>query len=350
MAITIKDIAAKAGVSRGTVDRVLHNRPGVNSEVAIRIRTLCRTMGYTTNKAGRLLAANKSPIRIGCLLPSIGNHFFDELIRGLETFQEDNKDYGLSLDIRNIKGYGLEEHCRYMDSLVAKGADALLIVSPDDPMVAKKIETFTKQGLPVGCVNTDIPTSLRLFYIGPDYYQSGCTSAGMLALMTKEPQHILIVSGSRSMYGHNQRVKGFLDTLQAKGLDYKIVDMLESLDDENHGYELSRKALETHKEITTVFIVAGGVAGTCRAIEETRKGHRPHILTFDRSKATAQLLERGIIDATVCQQPYRQGYESVSKMFDYLVNKKQGTVPDTIVDTVLVIKENAMNPDQHKTS
>ncbi|MDD4076288.1 MAG: helix-turn-helix domain-containing protein, partial [Eubacteriales bacterium] len=57
MAITIKQIAVKAGVSRGTVDRVLHNRGGVKPDIAEHVRMIAQELGYKPNRAARLLAA-----------------------------------------------------------------------------------------------------------------------------------------------------------------------------------------------------------------------------------------------------------------------------------------------------
>ena len=75
MAVTIRQIAAVAGVSRGTVDRVLHNRPGVKPEIAEHVRRIADELGFEPNRAGKILAARKQPIRIGCFLPSKGNAF-----------------------------------------------------------------------------------------------------------------------------------------------------------------------------------------------------------------------------------------------------------------------------------
>ena len=89
---TIKDIAEQAGVSRGTVDRVLHNRPGVNKEVSLKVKTIAKDMGYKTNRAGRLLAAKKKPLKVGCLLPDIGNNFFESIINETKPENGTSKD------------------------------------------------------------------------------------------------------------------------------------------------------------------------------------------------------------------------------------------------------------------
>lgn len=70
MAVTIRQIAVVAGVSRGTVDRVLHNRPGVKPEIAEHVRKISQDLGYEPNRAGKILAARKQPLKIGCFCPA----------------------------------------------------------------------------------------------------------------------------------------------------------------------------------------------------------------------------------------------------------------------------------------
>ncbi|MDE6961557.1 MAG: LacI family transcriptional regulator, partial [Lachnospiraceae bacterium] len=77
---TIKDIADLAGVSRGTVDRVLNNRGAVSPETAEKVLEIVRALDYRPNKAGIALAAQKKKYRIGVILFSEHNPFFDEVM------------------------------------------------------------------------------------------------------------------------------------------------------------------------------------------------------------------------------------------------------------------------------
>ena len=77
MTVTVKTLAKAAGVSRGTVDRVLHNRGSVKKELALKIKTLAKELGYVPNRAGRALSGIRDRFKIGVLLPSIGNIFFE---------------------------------------------------------------------------------------------------------------------------------------------------------------------------------------------------------------------------------------------------------------------------------
>ena len=71
MAVTAQKIAELAGVSRGTVDRALHNRGRANPEVAARIRKIADELGYKPNIVGQALVRSKQGVRIGVILQSI---------------------------------------------------------------------------------------------------------------------------------------------------------------------------------------------------------------------------------------------------------------------------------------
>ena len=88
---TIKDIAQVAGVSRGTVDRVLHNRGHVDPAVAERIFNIAKDLSYRPNRAGQALANMGRKRRIGIVMPSLSNPFFLDIKNGMEKSGEENE-------------------------------------------------------------------------------------------------------------------------------------------------------------------------------------------------------------------------------------------------------------------
>ena len=78
---TIKEIAAIAGVSRGTVDRVLNNRGSVNPDTARKINEVAKALDYRPNKAGLVLAAQKKKLKLGVILFSTNNPFFADVLK-----------------------------------------------------------------------------------------------------------------------------------------------------------------------------------------------------------------------------------------------------------------------------
>lgn len=80
---TIKEIAALAGVSRGTVDRVLNNRGSVSPATAEKIKEIAKALDYKPNKAGLALAAQKRKLKLGVILFSTDNPFFADVLKGV---------------------------------------------------------------------------------------------------------------------------------------------------------------------------------------------------------------------------------------------------------------------------
>lgn len=337
---TIKDIAKKAGVSRGTVDRALNNRPGVNSEIAKKILTIADELNYKKNKAGYLLAAKRKNITIGCLLPDIGNHFFDRVKNGIKMATKEYQDYGLSIHIEHVQGFKLECHLKAIEKLEKANFDALLLTTINNEIIENKINEIVKKGTPVACVNTDVPNSKRLFYVGPDYYKSGVATAGLIRLINNQINNILIVTGSFSVKGHNDRIKGFIDTLNKNNTDYKILDIIETNDSEKIAYNILNDALKKHKDISIIYFAAAGIEGGCKAILEHNFDKQPKIFCYDLVPATISLLEQGIIESTVIHNAYDQGYKAVEEMFNFLVFNSELYKPkDYIIKPEIHIKE-----------
>jgi LacI family transcriptional regulator len=336
---TIKEIAEKAGVSRGTVDRVLHNRSGVKATVAAKIRAIADELGFVPNRAGKILAACKQPIIIGCLLPDIGNKFFTDIISGFKAAEKDLSDFGVSVKIEHIKGFNAADHIAAIKKLAKEGCSALCLTTLELPEVQSAVQKVIQDGIPVVSLNTDIPDTGRLCYIGPNYYEAGATAAGMLSLITDKPQNVLIITGSYHIRGHNERIRGFTENFTKKNIPFKKIQTIESFDDDEHAYE---KTLETlvNTEINCVFIAGAGVEGVCRAVAERGLVKKIHVIAFDDTPATRIFLKEGILDFIICQQPFEQGETAIRNLFYYLIDGKITPLKNHITDTVIKIAEN----------
>ena len=115
MAVTIKKIAEKSGVSRGTVDRVLNNRGNVSPDTEAIVKKVAEELGYKPNIAGKALAARKKRYNIGIILCSEGNEFFDDVMKGINRAEEESLDYGITVLMRTIKGYDARQQVQMMD-------------------------------------------------------------------------------------------------------------------------------------------------------------------------------------------------------------------------------------------
>ncbi len=180
---TIKQIANLAGVSRGTVDRVLNNRGIVNPETAAKIREIAATMQYSPNKVAKTLAIKKKKLLFGYILFSgtRSNPFFDDVVTGIKAKARELEEYGVTVLIRYSDFDNVTHQLCVIDELLAQGISGLAITPVNHPDVAKKLSEI---GIPVVTVNTDIDHSGRLAYVGSNYAQSGKTAGGLMRLVT----------------------------------------------------------------------------------------------------------------------------------------------------------------------
>ncbi len=339
MAVTINKIADLCGVSRGTVDRVLNNRGRVKKETEIRIREIANQLGYTPNMAGKQLAIRKKALTIGLILIAEGNAFFDDVIRGVQSAEKELQDYGVTVQIKTMKGYNVYRQLQLIDEIKDK-VDALIINPISVPAIATKIDELVEGGLCVITVNTDIENSKRLCYIGSNYTRCGQTACGVLGLLTGGKAHIGILTGSNKVLGHNERIKGFKEVCKKKYPDFKIVGYGETEDDDIKAFEVTNKLLSEHPEMDAIFVVAAGVYGVCRAVLSFGREHEITIISCDSIPTTIEMMKQGVIKATICQQPFIQGNKSVHTAFNYLVS---GEVPENkqfIVQSEIKIVEN----------
>ena len=341
MAVTIKDIAVIANVSRGTVDRALNNRAGVNPNVAKKILKIADDLGYRPNKAGKALAARKKTTIIGMALPSIKNPFFKDVIAGAMRAGHEFADYGLKVIIKEYKGFSVEKQLNAIEELEKEGINALCIVPMEDPAIIEKIDRLYEKNIPVIALNSDLHNSRRLCFVGNDYQKSGRTAAGMFGLITGGHANVLIVTGSVKMLGHNQRISGFGELIHEKYPDINIVDVIACNDDDNEAHDKVLKALNENPKIDSLYITAAGQLGSVKAVRDSGRNKDFPIICFDDTETNKELLKKGDIRALICQEAFRQGYEPIKILFELLINARKPKYENIYTEIVIKIPENS---------
>ena len=167
--VTIKKIAEIAGVSRGTVDRVLNNRPGVNANTYQKVKEIADRLGYEPNMAGQMLAARKKKIRLGFIVCDTPvDVFFSDVYQAARKKAEELKTYGVTVKFYLIK----ELSDQFIEPLLAQTEEDDLDGIALLPLKMNSIEAFVKRmeekNVPMVFFNLDMEGTLRLSYVGDD--------------------------------------------------------------------------------------------------------------------------------------------------------------------------------------
>lgn len=337
---TMKQIAHLAGVSRGTVDRVLNNRGIVNEETAHKVREIAQSLNYVPSKAARSLAARKLGIKLGYVLfPSSSNAFFLDVDDGIAEKAEELKEFGVTVEIAYSNFIDPTAQDQAIDDLLSRGIRGLVVCGFNTEKTAKKLSELSARGIPVITANTDIPHSGRMAYVGSDYEKTGRTAGGLMQLIAGDHAHAAIVYGSADMLCHAERAHGFQAALHERKSSIQVVATVENHDDDFESFARVNELLEMQPDINALFLASGGVYGACRAVEAMPVEKRPKIISVDCVATTAEMISKGIISATICQQPNIQGSLPLDLLFNYLC---MGIAPDRVnyfTEINVVIKE-----------
>lgn len=125
---TLEDVALAAGVSTATISRCINEPAKVAEPTRNRVMAVIRQIGYTPNVGGRILASSRSNT-VGAIIPSMANAMFAS---GLHAFQQQLAASGVTLLVAS-SGYDSAEELRQIRSLMAHGADGLLLIGASRP-------------------------------------------------------------------------------------------------------------------------------------------------------------------------------------------------------------------------
>ena len=189
--------------------------------------------------------------------------------------------------------FDLQSQLQTIDELLKEEIHGLILSPYNDPAIQEKIDLLWENGIPCITINTDMPDSKRIAYVGSDYHKCGQTAAGLLHLFSGDYASVGIVTGSHNVLCHEERIS--------------IVDVVENGDDDYKSYEVVSDLLDRHPDLSALYFTAAGVYGGCRAVLNASLQRPLKIITFDAVLSTCEMIRNGVISATICQQPDEQG-------------------------------------------
>ena len=176
MRATIKMIAERAGVSIGTVDRVLHDRPYVKEEVRRRVLEVMEELDYQPNRVASALATSGMARHFAIIQPTWESYVGEAMAAGVAKFRQDRQDYNVSVTIHPYR-QGRMEDCLHLLDTLAEEVQGIALCAADCPQVRQKLELLAERRTPVVTFNSDIAGARRLCYVGEDAHHAGRVAA-----------------------------------------------------------------------------------------------------------------------------------------------------------------------------
>lgn len=264
MAVTIREVAKRAGVSVATVSRFYNGTGPVRDSTQARIRDAATALRYVPNMAARVLNTNQTHT-LGVLLPDLYGEFFSEIIRGVDQAAR-QQGYHILLSSSHSDVAEAESALRAMSGRV----DGLILMSPD--LDTDRLDALIPADLPAILVNRQPHDGYSTLTID---------NAGGARLMTSHllglgHAEVAFISGPRANHDAQQRLQGWRDAHRdagrpVSGLPFAYGDFAEA-----SGYDAAGRLLDRAPNLTALFAANDSMAiGALRRLEEA--GRRvPH--------------------------------------------------------------------------
>ncbi len=316
---TQKDIATALGVSRGTVDRALHDRPGVNSEIKKRVLLYAHEHGYSPNKLAQFLVTGRQ-LFFAMITP--GDPLWIKVREGADSFLSEIGSWLVGIKWYQTEVHDPERETEFLLDALKRGVNGIGVVPSDPDLLTPLIDRAVESGVPVVTINTDAPRSRRYFFIGQDPETAGNVAADLLCNFLGGRGKVAVITAFHNVLVHRLRRQSFERHAAQSFPDVEIVGLFESHDSGTQAYEITRTVLSDHPDLQGIYLTTGaGVTGVGRALKAEGKSGSIRVVCYDFFSDTVELLKDGTITASIGEDPYGQGYQSVKALYGCVVDK-----------------------------
>ncbi|MDO4285769.1 MAG: substrate-binding domain-containing protein [Eubacteriales bacterium] len=341
---TIKDIAREAGVSIGTVDRVLHDRGRVSEETKTRIREIMERTGYRPNHVAQGLAVNKKKLTLACLVPDSSQAlYFGDIRRAAEEKAEQlQRQYGVTVRIGVLETGSVYDDRRMKEKMeLLNGADGVAVMGMELPAVRAKLEELAEKGIPIVFYNCALPGIRHLAFVGCDYVASGRLAAGLAALSGTEEARVGVFScGLSGIESYDLRLEGFRREMAERYPGMRITGEYDINARRSENAELVERLLGKRTEMNVAYVVNPLDYEICEMIAAADPERRVRIITNDLVGRQIDMVKNGIIAATICQEPEKEGAQPLDILFRYLAYGTQPGKSDCYTKLSIHIAQN----------
>ncbi len=344
--VTISDVAKAAGVTNGTVDRVLHERGEVSEKTRKKVLKVIEELGYQPNVYASMLAKNKTH-KIAVLLPKHKKGDFWELTHiGIEKAKDYAGRFSVKVDECLYDQYDVDSFISECHKVISEGYSGAIIA----PMFLDATRAIAVEmdgaDIPYIILNTSVSGIYgHLAYFGQPIYDSGAFCADILMSGSEENSRntVWLVRIERDIKGlsdpSRERRRGFRDYLSAHYPKTEVKDIVinpNNQDDAQRAMDESFSGMTGYPNVVTlnsrIFLVSDYLR------ERGLKGW--NVIGYDVLEKNLAALKDGYVKYLIGQHSDRDAQESVTALTDFLIFGKRPPHQDNFSSIDLLSRYN----------
>lgn len=318
----VKEIARRANVAIATVDRVIHNRPGVSEKTREKINKIIAEIKYQPNLLASRLASGKI-ITLAVLIPSVTEEtdFWEAPLRGIQRAEANIKQYGITVELFFFDLRDARSFVTQANRILASAVDGIVVA----PAFVNEAQTFAiacqQTGTPYVFIDSNLPDQPGLSYIGPPLFESGYLAGKLCTYALRTTSKVLMVNIAAALdsYTYQQIEAGFRAYFTDQQKDYPILRLDIHQTDYLSVARHLQQLFNTDSTIDAIFVSNSRAFTVARFLESGQLPQKPLLIGYDFVTENTRYLASGVIDFLICHQPEDQGYRSIMALYQFLV-------------------------------
>ena len=266
------DLAAAAGVSVATVDRVLNGRETVAAATRAAVVEAALRIGHPAawRLTGTATEAVLPEVRFGVVLHKQGQDFYKAFAETLHRTVEQVPGVRGKLVLEFSASQAPSEMAGLLRSMAGR-CDVLAATAVNHPEVTAAVEELRGKGLRVFSLLSDFAQGARAGYLGLNNMKVGRTAGWITALSAKGPGKLLLFVGGHRWHGHELRETGFRTYLRETAPQLEVMETFVNLETRQLTYETTLAMLARQPDLRGIYVAGGGMEGAIAALREAEE-------------------------------------------------------------------------------
>lgn len=323
--IRIKDIAQLAGVSVGTVDRVLHKRGKVSEEALQKVQETLHAIEYKPNLIARTLGSKKI-YRIAALIPEPSlDEYWNLSYLGIGQAEEEWSQYDFHVEPFFFNLYDSNSFRSVAEAAYASEPDGILVAPVFYQEALPFFDLFKANGIPYVLFNTNIPEVEPLSFIGQNLFESGKVGAELLYLQQNTTgTFALLHINEKSLNSVHllEKERGFKEYFRENNLQADI-QVLDLGNGEGASVEKRIEELLLNPDLKGILVTTSKAIPLVSSLLEKHGKRDIRLVGYDLLEENIHYLKTGVVNFLINQNPKRQAFLGITYLANYLLLKKE---------------------------
>jgi ribose transport system substrate-binding protein len=252
-----------------------------------------------------------------------------------------NIDYAAPGDESDIPG-----QIELVNKAIDKKVDGIILAASDYKQLVEVTERAYDLRIPIIIIDSEVDTKKVDSYIATDNLEAGRKAGSVIAEISDRKSKVAVMSFLKGSRSAELREYGLLDVI-SKYPDIEIVAKEYCLSDGKLAYNLTKKIISENEELDAI-VALNEVAseGVAQAIDEMDLEGKVKVIAFESTLREIDYLDKGVIQATIIQNPFSMGYLGVKNIFESINNKK--IEKRIFIDSKIIDRDNMYLPENEK--